>query len=75
MSATDTPITLPVEYSQREIAYNAYLCSLDSRGLEVYLDALWEDESLELHFHDLYVAGIIIEHDIGCMILHLLGEL
>lgn len=70
MSATIAPTR------EREIAYNAYLSSLDQTELNAYLRCnTVEGESLELVLHDSFVAGIIAEDTLGAEILNLLGEL
>ena len=76
---------------EREIAYNAYLASLDSTEVRAlcrarlgdrfqtdYLDTGTKynpSDSLELYLHDMFVAGAIQEDCIGAEILDLLGEL
>jgi hypothetical protein len=76
MSTTITPVL-----SERESAYNAYLASLDETELDAYLRCNNEVgefsgvESLELFFHDMFVAGTIHEDTIGAKILELLGEI
>lgn len=75
----------------REIAYNAYLASLDSwevhalcraqigeQHIHDYLDIGTKfnvGDSLEMYLHDMFVAGAIQEDCIGAEILVLLGEM
>lgn len=62
--------------TQREIAYNAYLSSLEEHELQAYLRANTDNgSSLELQLHDLYVRCEIEEDTIGAWILALLGEI
>ena len=64
---------------QREIAYNAYLCSLDEHELRAYLAANvlvdGTQQSLEMRLHDMFHECKINEDTIGAEILVLLGEL
>lgn len=72
-------VIIPTLGETREIAYNAYIMSLDAHELTAYLKAnIFVDgtqQSLELHLHDQFRQGKISEDTLGAEILILLGEL